>query len=245
MSRAGHSTAMARLLRVALTMHRLIVSVCAGLAIVAGCGPYRASTDPDAMSEEAHRQRADDLHARAGRHSERYDPGQIRVSDTTHGGYEGIAGGDAPGSTHPAPPGQVMDPTAGHVREARRLRELAREHEAAADALAAFEAVECAAIPPTERAGCPLIGVVEASRPIEGGVTLAVVEGENLTGILGHARCHVAFGRRRGREGMTSCPLYVEGAEIERIDGRLLLRTTQPSAVEELRRRVALHVGDE
>lgn len=214
-----------------------------GLAILAawGCGPYRASTEPDAMSEEAHRQRADDLHARAGRHSERYDPTQIRVSDSTHGGYQGIAGGDAPGSTHPTPPGQIVDPTAGHLRESRRLRALAREHTAAADALAAFEAVECAAIPAAERAPCPLVSVVEAARPIEGGMALSLAPGADIAGILRHARCHIAFGRRSGRAGMTSCPLYVEGAAIEAEGERLLLRSDRPSAVDELRRRATLH----
>jgi len=131
------------------------------------------------------------------------------------------------------------------VRESRRLRALAREHEAAAGALVAFEAVECAAIPPAERAPCPLLGVVEGARQVEGGVTLTLADGADIGGILRHARCHIAFGRRRGREGMASCPLYVEGAEIERDDGRLLLRTTLPSAVEEVRRRAASHVGNE
>lgn len=218
-----------------------------GLAILlaSGCGPYRAGTDPDAMSEEAHREQADALYRRASRHSERDDPSQVRVSDTTHGGYEGIAGGDAPGSTHSTPPGQVVDPTAGHRREAARLRELAREHEEAANALVAFEAVECTDVPVSERTACPLLGVVEDARPIEGGVALDLTEAADVVAVLRRSRCHIAFGRRRGREGMRSCPLYVEGASVTQDGRRVLLRTDLASAVEELRRRAALHTRAE
>lgn len=221
-------------------------SICIATTIlVSGCGHYRAETDPDAMSEEAHRQRADASHARASRHEAQIDSSQIRVSDTSHGGYEGIAGGDDPGSTHPTPPGQIMDPTAGHRREARRLRDLAREHRVAADALVAFEAVECVEVPRSERAACPLLGVVEAVQRIEGGVGLELSANTDVSRVAARARCHVAFGRRQGREGMSSCPLYVEGTEVELEGRRLILRAREPSAAEELHRRAARHVRDQ
>lgn len=220
-----------------------LVPVLAVLVLGSSCGPYRAGTDPDAMSETAHRERAESLRRQAHGRQRRHDPSEVRRSETTHGGYGGLLGGGTAGATHPSPPGQVMDPGARNVRAAQRLRELAREHEAAADELAAFEARECADVGPDDRAGCPLLGSVGAVTAIEGGVMVELEEDADREAVLERARCHVAFGRRRGRAGMPSCPLYVEGARVELEGDHLLITTDVSAAVDELRQRAAAHGG--
>ncbi len=211
-------------------------------ALLAGCGPYRAPTDPDAMSEAAHRERAASLSGYAAAHERRYDGARARRADTTHGGYGGLPGGDLPESTHATPAGQVFDSGAGHVRAARRLRALSREHEAAADALVALEASECAGIAPEQRAACPLAGAVQSTASIEGGVALELRGGVDPTILLEHVRCHVAFARRHGRSGMDGCPLYVDGVRAELSGAALVLTTASPAAVEQLRERAERHL---
>jgi hypothetical protein len=212
------------------------------ISLLVGCGPYRSSTEADAMSEADHRERAAAERRSAEAHGRSDDPSRVRRSDTTHGGYEGILGGDAPSSTHATPPGQVVDPGAGHRSAARRARELAREHEAAADELVAFEAQECADVAPDHRASCPLLGSVRAAEPVEGGVAFELSDGVDAQAVLVLARCHAAFGRRRGREGMESCPLYIESVHVELVGRRLVLTTDIPGAVSALRERARAHV---
>ena len=208
--------------------------------VLSSCGIYRAGTDPDAMSEAEHRELAASYRRRSRSHRSHYEPGTVRVAETGHGSYTGLPGGGDPGATHASAPGQVYNPTEGHLRDARRQRELAAEHEAAADALVQYEDSACADIERTHRAACPLLGSVAEVVDVPGGVRLALAPGANPAEVARHARCHTAFGRTLGGHGMDHCPLYLRGVTVE-FDADGVTLTTRDD-VDELRRRAADHV---
>jgi len=219
---------------------------CAGLVLVLGCTWLRPGTRPDDMSAEAHRREAEE-HARwEAEHERGYDP-EARVR---YGA--------------PAPPGVVLprprygyrdtdlyfdvreyNPTQVHRDRAKGHGKLAREHEHAARALEEFEEAECQAFPKETRAVCPLLAQVESLEDVFGGVRVRLVEGANVNAALTHMRCHQAFARARGREGMDSCPLYMPGVWVERVGStrEVDLLALDPDEIDGLRRRAREHLG--
>lgn len=62
-----------------------------------------------------------------------------------------------------------------------------------------------------------------------------------------HMRCHEAFARARGREGMDTCPLYMPGVWVERFgtSSEVDLLALDPDDVGRLRQRTRAHLGME
>lgn len=197
---------------------------------VAACGGQ--GTHPDDMSAEGHREAAAGSEEEAAQHQSQYDPDArvMTASETTV--ISDLAYGP-----------DVYNPTDPHLTEAQRLRDLAEAHRRAAASLEAYEAQECARFPAETRAACPLLGQVTSVEDVEGGVEIVVADGIRADAVADHMRCHVAYARTQGREGMDHCPLYVEGARVSS-DGMLSLTTDGgEDAVEELRRRARAHVA--
>ena len=209
-------------------MKRTVLMV-ASAVWFAACGH---GTQPDDMSARGHREAAAGSEAEAEQHQSQYDPDSRAsvasqttvISDLTYG---------------PA----VYNPTTPHLAEAQRLRDLAEDHRRAAASLEAYEALECARFPAQTRAACPLLGQVAALADVDGGVEISLADGVRADAIADHMRCHVAYARTRGREGMDRCPLYVEGASVSS-EGALTLTTNAGGeAVEELRRLARAHIA--
>jgi hypothetical protein len=101
-------------------------------------------------------------------------------------------------------------------RRAEDLREHARQHQAAAGFLEQFEDEACAAIPPSARAACPLLGPLVRLDDVPGGVRATFVDPSRVPDAIAEMRCHYAFARTRHFDESSSCPLYVGGIEIRR-----------------------------
>ena len=198
----------------------------------AACGGNQG-THPDDMSAEDHRRAAGDEEQVSTAHEGEYDPD---ARSTVPLG--------SPSPTSEAWYGlDVYNPTAGHLVEAQQHEDLAAEHRAAAATLEHFEQAECAQFPAETRASCPLMGQVARVTDVDGGVRIELIEGTNRDAVADHMRCHVAYARTQGREGMSHCPLYVEGASVGS-DGALTLTTNAgPAAVTDLRRRARAHAA--
>jgi hypothetical protein len=200
-------------------------------ALLAACGGSQG-TNPDDMSAEEHRRAAATEEEEAAEHEAEYDPDARSTMGTAN----------APTSESFYGP-DLYNPTEVHLAEAQRHEDLAEEHRAAAEALEAYEEQECARFPPATRAACPLLGQLESVEDVEGGVRLRFAEGVPLDAVADHMRCHVAYARTRGREGMEHCPLYVEGAAVGTDDGAVTLTTDAgEEAVAELRARARAHL---
>lgn len=195
-----------------------------------GCGGGRG-TEPDDMSARDHRRAAAGDEAEADSHEAEYDPDARSTGSAAAQSRDIVYGLDA------------YDPSEPHLAAAQRLHDLAAEHQAAAASLEAFEAEECARFPAATRVVCPLLGQLSGVDDIDGGVRLRFAEGVNLEAVADHLRCHVAFARTRGREGMSHCPMYVEGARVGADGGVTLTTGAGTEAVAELRRRARAHVS--
>lgn len=211
-----------------------IHSLLASMLVVIGCRGETSGARPDDMSAEAHRRQASTHGDESRRHQRQYDPGAVRLSS----GRGRVAGESYFGT-------DVYNPTEVHRRHAAEHRQHAGDHQSAAEALDVFEQVECREFPAETRRLCPLLGYQATVLEIPGGVRLTFPEGTPLDAVLHHVRCHVAFARARGREGMSNCPLYVEGASAsEGPSPRTVdIVTDQPGRVDEMRRRVSTHLS--
>jgi len=197
-------------------------------AWLAACGSQ--GTHPDDMSAEEHRDMAAGDEAEADEHESQYDPDSRQPIGANTAGQSDLFYGLAD-----------YNPTEGHLAEAQRHQDLAAEHRAAAAALEAFEEQECARFPSETRASCPLLGQVTSVENVDGGVRVVLSEGANAAAVADHMRCHLAYARTQGREGMDHCPLYVEGATVDAEGGITLTTAAGDSAVAELRQRARAH----
>lgn len=205
-----------------------ILALSAATMFVA-CGGSQG-THPDDMSAEEHRAAAAREDAQGEGHGSEYDPNSRQPVGAQTAGQSDLFFGLAD-----------YNPTEGHLAQAQRHQDLAADHRAAAAALESFEEQECARFPPETRASCPLLGQVASVEDIDGGIRIGLSEGANAAAVADHMRCHLAYARTRGREGMDHCPLYVEGASVE-TEGGITLRTDAgDAAVSELRRRARAH----
>jgi hypothetical protein len=218
----------------------------AGLVLALGCSWLRPGTRPDDMSAQAHRREAEE-HARwEAEHQRAYHP-EARSR----------AGASPEFGPHPQRSRfgyrysdlywdvREYNPTQVHRDRAKRHSDLAREHAKAARALEEFEESECQAFPRETRVVCPLVAQVESMQDVFGGVRVHLAEGVNVNAAMTHLRCHQAFARARGREGMDSCPLYMPGVWVERFRSsrEVDLLALDPDDVDELRRRAREHLG--
>ncbi len=203
--------------------------VAASLLMTACRGGPGASTDADAMSAEAHRRESAEHHREHLEHRRRYESGTRRGYDDSDRYPQELEG---------------YNPTAVYLRLARQHEVHAREHLAAARSLEAFEDAACTPFTPEIRSVCPLLGQVETVIEIPGGVRVLLSPTVDADAAVAHMRCHLAFGRARGRAGMNECPLYVPAVHVEWAgDSQAVdLRSTDPSRIDELRHRSRSHL---
>ena len=212
-------------------MHKhMIVAVLSSATWVA-CGGQ--GTQPDDMSAAEHRQAAAGDEASADEHESRYDPdSRATLGTSTAATSDVFYGLDS------------YNPTEAHLGEAQALRDQAEQHREAAAALERYEDEQCARFPPATRPSCPLLGQVASVEDVDGGVRLHFVDGVRVDAVADHMRCHLAYARTQGRQGMDHCPLYLEGVSVERADDVVTLTTNAGAeGVAELRRRARAHVA--
>jgi hypothetical protein len=113
----------------------------------------------------------------------------------------------------PTDPG-AYDPNEEHRRKAEESSEHARQHSAAAKFLEQFESDECAGVPATSRAACPLLGPLVSLDDIPGGVRATFVDRSRVRPAIAAMRCHYAYARARHFDESVACPLYVRGIEV-------------------------------
>ncbi len=207
------------------------------VVILAGCATQNPGTDPDDMSVEEHKQTAEEHEERAEKHEEQYDPEAVEARTETARettGYETY-------ST------ETYNPTAEHLKEAKKHERHAEQHLEAAQTLETFEEKQCSRFPQDVRPTCPLMGRVIDTENVEDGVLVTFNEEVALEPTVDHIKCHFAFARTQGYEGMDSCPLYLKGISVEAKPGSnaVLLKTDNPDSVEPLRQRARDHVSPE
>ncbi|MCA9672596.1 MAG: hypothetical protein KC503_43680 [Myxococcales bacterium] len=215
-----------------LTRHVFLAAI---VALLAGCATTTRGARPDDMSAAKHRQAAKAERDKARRHQKQFDPNAQAAGVTQATG----------GATADADAVDVLyNPTEQHRTAAAEHREHARQHEKAARALLRFENRSCKHITAKVRTACPLLGQVARVQDIEKGARLFLVKGVRIASLLEHMRCHYAYGRTMGREGMSACPLYLKHLSISRVtDANAIDVTASDSAsVAEVRKRARTHV---
>lgn len=206
------------------------------IALVVSCASQKtAGSDPDDMSVEEHREAAEKEEEKAEKHREQYDPSAKETKRRAQ------AGNPEAGIEYTT---TEYNPTTQHLEEAKTYEEHAKQHEQAAQTLLEFENEQCAKFPEKTRAQCPLMGQVRAVEEVDGGAKLMIAEGVALDAIADHMRCHFAFARTEGYEGMETCPLYLNDLTIEPVesDHAVIIRTSDSSNVDGVRQRSRDHV---
>lgn len=201
-------------------MSRIHMGSAAFAALLLACA---GSPDPvrEDLTAEGHEREAEEEEREAEDHEGRYNP-----HATTAGGATARFGVDA------------YNPTEAQLAAAEEHRAHAEAHRQRAAELRAFEEAQCSEFPAETRAACPLLVGLERVEDVGGGVRMTFARDADITPVVEHIRCHLAFAAAQGRDGMEDCALYVSGAELEVSDGAVLLTTTERAQVAELRRRV-------
>lgn len=176
------------------------------VGIAAGCGQSSQAVKAPDKSAEAYRQQA----AR-----------ESAASDKELAAANGVAAAPnltASGGNNPQGyyfDANVYNTRGQHLARARELSEHARQHEALAANMEAFEETQCKQFPAATRAACPLLGPVKTLVDISGGVHVEFAPGTRVDAVLAHMQCHLAFAQARGFEASAAaCPLYIRGIEI-------------------------------
>jgi hypothetical protein len=171
--------------------------------MLVSCADTAPAVKPDEMSAARHREEAAREATIASREGNLYRPEAARPSPF----------GDPLGKDYLYSP-PLYNPTEGHLAEAEKHSQHARQHEAAAAYLERFEEVECRDFPPGSRAACPLLGPVVRIDDVPGGVRVQFKQGTRVDAVIAHMRCHYSFARARAFEEAAGCPLYLRGIEI-------------------------------
>lgn len=220
----------------------------AGVAVsvlAAGCATTRApGTRPDDMSYAEHMRASRKFKRAAAKHEKRYDPNAERVTTTIdtlwisdpHSLGDHISG---------VPDVVVENPTEKHLDHARRRREIARQHAAAARALKRYEQRYCKGTPVAKRGAHPLRGRVLSVKNIPGGVRLQLKPGVSPTALRNKMACHIAHARLNGFAGEKNCPLHLRGIRFRVAPGggSIELMAKRARLVPELRRRARATKG--
>lgn len=185
------------------------------LLLVTACGlTGRGGTRPDDMSVEEHRKAAREHYSESRRHDDKYDSKKNIPAGSTRDGFElGGYGPYRPGDNEARSRGG-FNPTERHLGHASTHERHAQDHLAAAKALETFEESQCRSVLPETRGDCPLLGSLESVTDIPGGIRISFAEGLDVNAAAAHMRCHTAFARTVGHEGMDSCPLYLDGIDV-------------------------------
>lgn len=211
-------------------MTRISILILLLSALVVSCASN--GTKPDDMSAEAHREAAAKQQSEADEHAQHHDAAAAPVPNRK--GIDASVDDLSYGV-------DFYNPAGTHAAFSESHRELAAAHLAAANNLEAFEEAQCKAFPASTRVACPLLGNVELTSPIAGGVRLQLVDSVKQEAVIAHIQCHLAFGRAQGREGMDHCPLYIEDVQVSKGTGFVELTTSNAAAVAELRTRAESH----
>ncbi|MBT8467869.1 MAG: hypothetical protein KJN97_03875 [Deltaproteobacteria bacterium] len=212
-----------------------------GCLAAAGCAPAGSTSSLAAAQENA---RAPEMNAEEHRTATQQHQDQARS-------YQGT-----PDSAYP---GEVSAPYADRVtgrqdfaaEASSGIRVLrtgqhskhAAQHQQAAELLETFEEAECAMSPGQERAACPILVAVSRVEDIRTGVRLYLVQGADTAQVVGHMRCHHAFGRVHGFDEMDACPLYLEQLRIREVEpGVVEITGRGTNRVEEIQRRSREHM---
>ncbi len=223
-----------------LSTIKLVVGVGLVSVLGVGCATTRApGTNPDDMSHAEHMKAARRFEKDAAKHKRRYDPNAERVevtqwlSDPESHGRHGTVVTDT----------TVVNPTAEHLDHAKRRREIARQHAAAAGALKAYSDKYCKGVPLKERRAHPLPGQISKVENIPGGVRLHLKHGVKPIALRNRMACHIAQARLEGFVGQKDCPLHLRGLKFRvSAQGRVIeLVAKRPNLVTELRRRAKAH----
>lgn len=202
----------------------------ASLTLVVASSCATTGARPDDMSAQGHRRAAEQHSSEANEHAAEYDPNASDL-DYENGDLDYDFGE------------VVYNPTAHHRGAAQRHQRHSEDHLAAAQALEQFEEGECASFPPTTRAVCPLLGQVASIEEIGNGSRVHLATGVNTDATAAHIRCHLAYARSQGREGMDRCPLYLQGVQSRKSgESAVDLTVDDDSLLGELRQRIADHV---
>ncbi|MGM0555584.1 MAG: hypothetical protein ACQEVA_04305 [Myxococcota bacterium] len=207
------------------------------ISFTTACASGSQDTDPDDMSVEEHQAAAQEHEEKAEQHAEQYDsdaesqrqsPGVSTSTDTPEIEYDL----------------EAYNPTEKHKEYAERHAKHANQHEEAAQALLNYEEKHCQKFPEETRATCPLMGQVASAVDVDSGVEMSFDEGVNFEAMVDHIRCHYAFARTEGHEGMATCPLYVKKIEIDSdSEARTVtIKAEGDEAVEKVRERARAHV---
>ncbi|MCA9632135.1 MAG: hypothetical protein KC766_30990 [Myxococcales bacterium] len=201
--------------------------------LMAGCASQAPGTQPGAMSAAEHREHAAAHAEAANEHEAQYDP-DARVRR-----------GGSPTSSEVEYDLDTYNPTVNHLREGGKERDIAQEHEAAAEALESFTDAECSEFPPESRKVCPLLTVVTGEEDVPGGARLILADGVPPTAVVDHMLCHHAFAQEKGYIGMPRCPMYLKAVQISLSpDGKSVQITSKDDAtVSEIRKRARAHIS--
>ena len=214
----------------------LILFALASLLLASCASQKAAGTEPDDMSVEEHQAAAAEEEEKAQDHREKYDPNAKEQKTRIDPSGDPSQVGQYETTTY--------NPTKSHLEEAKKHERHAEQHEKAAKALLDFEQKQCAKFPDETRANCPLMGQVEGVEDVNKGAKLSIADGVSLDAITDHMRCHFAFARTEGYDGMETCPLYLEKLSFEKIedDHAVIIQTDDSNSVEAVRKRSRDHV---
>lgn len=186
---------------------------------------------PDDMSAANHRAHAAAEDKEAQAHAAQYNPNALAPQSVQGGpGYWEVI---------------EYNPTNVHAVEAADHREHAEAHRKAAAELEKFEEAGCKSFPPETRKLCPLLGTVESAEAIDDGISMKISTQLKREAVLAHVRCHLAFARTEGHNGVPGCPLYLAGVTAKAgADGQTIeLRLKDDEQLDELRKRTHNHVA--
>lgn len=209
----------------------LLVSLVLGLA---ACSSQAPGTKPDDMSVDEHQAQAEAHEQMSEQHGEKYDADaeetRERVSSLPEADFYDI---------------EVYNPTAQHLRTAKEHKSHSDQHRKAAQSLLSYKEQQCSKFPEETRSSCPLMGQIKAVEDVDGGVRITFNDGVPIQATVDHMKCHFAFARTQGYDGMPSCPLYLEGVSVEaQSDGQTVVMTTDKNeAVKPLRKLTKDHIG--
>jgi hypothetical protein len=178
-----------------------------GFALQLGCGAPGPTVRPDETSVAGHRREASRENALADQHQTQFAPGHTLPSP-----YRDPITSEPDLFYGPT----IYNPTDAFLDAADKHRAHARQHEAAARKLEAFEEMQCKDFPPAARAACPLLGPALALENIPAGVRITFTPAVRVDAVVAHMRCHLAYAQAQGFPSDSPCPLYIRGVEVNR-----------------------------
>ncbi len=212
----------------------ILTLIVSSVIAVGACSSQAPGTKPDDMSVEEHQAQAEAHQEMSAEHKESYDPDARAVREKL-----------------PVEPNmdiynsEVYNPTAQHLNNANRHKSHSEQHTKAAQKLLSYEEQQCAKFPQETRSSCPLMGQIKSVADVDGGVRITFNDGVPIQATVDHMKCHFAFARTEGYDGMPSCPLYLEGVSVEAQDDShsVVFTTDKAGSVAPLRKLTKEHVG--